>query len=135
MNKSKLFAILFYLALIGMVFIGYSCAANHHVTYFEQGSIDNNDEYYKNVSNHFIKIGNNKTAEEIKQYTAAIFIASIPPVLEVYEETELMGKTNLGLLYFKPGNHKLVIKSSKENWTEDITLIIGRNKSILFKKR
>jgi hypothetical protein len=138
MKVSNLLAGLLLAVSIGIAFTCISCAAGKaagkHSLYYENESIDNNQEYFNTVTKHFTEIGNPKSPEEIKNFVAAIFIASLPPVVEVYEGNDYTGKTNVGLLYFKPGTHKLQFRSSKGNWEEEITLKSGRNGSIMAKK-
>lgn len=52
-------------------------------------------------------------------YTAQIFIASLPPVADVYMDGEYVGKTNITKMNVKPGAHKMkFVKNAKAREVE-----------------
>ena len=52
-------------------------------------------------------------------YTAQIFIASLPPVADVYMDGEYVGKTNISKMNVKPGAHKMkFVKGGKAREVE-----------------
>jgi len=104
------------------------------VTYYIPDSSADNEIYFNNVAKHFQEIGKPREKSEAMQLTAAVFIASLPPVAEVYENSEYVGKTNVSLLYFKPGTHTLVFKYGSDEWKDEVTLASGRNRSIFTQK-
>lgn len=92
--------------------------------------IEYNQAYFDDVKAHFDKIGSTISAEESMNYKASVFIATVPPVSDVYDDSLYMGKSN-GVLYFKPGNkHIQCIKGSKKV-EEDIIILEGKNGSLL----
>ncbi len=52
-------------------------------------------------------------------YTAQIFIASLPPVADVYMDGEYVGKTNISKMNVKPGAHNMkFVKGGKAREVE-----------------
>jgi hypothetical protein len=84
------------------------------------------------VHKHFSSNNINIPIEEEKEYTASIFIASLPPVCDVYIDSIFMGKSNYEL-YFKPGTINITLK--KKNLSLNVTLIVneGINQSKFIK--
>lgn len=60
---------------------------------------------------------------------ASIFIASIPPVADVYLNGKLIGKTNVSELKLPSGTHTLRFVKGPKEITKDITVQSGKNPS------
>jgi phosphatidate phosphatase PAH1 len=73
--------------------------------------------------------------DEVKNYTASIFIASIPPIAKVYMDGIFIGKTNLSKLRVKPGTHKMRFEVNGDSREIEMTFEKGDNRSELVKIR
>jgi hypothetical protein len=100
-------------------------------TYYESTDSAGVVKYYANVKDHFKELGYNVDDRELKEYTSAVFIASIPPVAQVFLNGKLIGRTNLELLYFKPGTHLITMRKGNAEWKETITVHSGKNPSMM----
>jgi hypothetical protein len=100
--------------------------------YFTAGSAKEQQAYFERVKGHFQQIGRPLSNEEVKQHTAAIFIATIPPAVDVYDDTTYMGKTN-GQLYFTPGKHRVILRNGDQQRSKVIDFAEGKNLSVVVK--
>lgn len=66
---------------------------------------------------------------EQEGYTAKIFIASIPPVADVYMDGEYVGKTNVTRLNVKPGTHRMKFVKDRKAREVEMDFTEGINKS------
>jgi hypothetical protein len=101
--------------------------------YFTAGSQKEQKAYFEKVKGHFEQIGRPLNEEQVKQHTASIYIATIPPAADVYDDTTYMGKTNSGQLYFTPGKHKVVLKKGDQQKSKVLEFSEGNNLSIVVK--
>jgi hypothetical protein len=60
---------------------------------------------------------------------ASIFIASIPPVADVYLDGKLIGKTNVSELKLPSGTHVLKFVKGAKEVTKEVTVQSGKNPS------
>jgi hypothetical protein len=60
---------------------------------------------------------------------ASIFIASIPPVADVYLDGKLVGKTNVAEISLPAGTHTLRFVKGAKEMTKSVTLKAGKNPS------
>lgn len=100
-----------------------------NTNYYWDNSIDNNVSYFKKVSEHFGEIGYNIDEENLVEYKSAIFFASIPPVADIYADTIYLGKTNLDVIYYKPGIFTLRFVKGKKEKIQSVVLLKGPNRS------
>ncbi len=63
--------------------------------------------------------------------SSRIFIASIPPVADVYMDGELIGKTNVAALSVKPGTHLMRFEKNGKVVEKTMTFKLGNNPSML----
>jgi hypothetical protein len=109
-----------------VVFIG--CAGTGHRPP-RADKIEYNQAYFDEVKAHFDKNGTSISAEELMDYKASVFIATVPPVADVYDDSLYMGKSN-SVLYFKPGNRHIKCIKGNKKVEEDIILLEGKNGSL-----
>ena len=112
---------------------GSSATTAEKTKYFTADSKKDQQAYFEKVKGHFQQIGRPLGEDDVKQYTAAIFIATIPPAADVYDDTTYMGKTNSGQLYFTPGKHKVVLKKGDQQKSKVLEFSEGKNLSIVVK--
>jgi hypothetical protein len=62
-------------------------------------------------------------------YMAQIFIASLPPVADVYMDGEYVGKTNITKMNVKPGAHKMKFVKDGKAREAGMTFKEGPNRS------
>ena len=62
-------------------------------------------------------------------YTSQIFIASLPPVADVYMDGEYVGKTNITKMNVKPGAHKMKFVKDGKARDVEMTFKEGLNRS------
>jgi hypothetical protein len=60
-----------------------------------------------------------------------IFIASIPPVADVYADGNLVGKTNVAEINLTPGKHEMSFRKDSLSYDTVLTLLPGKNPSIM----
>jgi hypothetical protein len=101
--------------------------------YFTVSSENEQTIYFEKVKKHFQEIGRQISESEVRQYTASIFILSVPPAAEVFDEGSFVGKTNASQLYFKPGRHQITIKKGDRENQKELELVEGKNLSIVVK--
>lgn len=101
--------------------------------YFIAGSEKDQKAYFEKVKEHFQEIGRPLNEEQVKQHTASIFIVTIPPAADVFDDTTYMGKTNNGQLYFTPGKHRITLKKGDQQKSNVVELAEGQNRSIVVK--
>jgi anti-anti-sigma factor len=63
--------------------------------------------------------------------SATVFIASIPPVADVYMDGKLIGKTNISKLNVQAGSHNMRFVKGTQEVTKDMTFKAGDNPSQL----
>ena len=112
---------------------GSSATTTENVKYFSAGSEKQQQAYFEKVKEHFQQIGRPLNDEEVKQFTASIFIITFPPMADVFDDTIYMGKTNTGQLYFTPGKHKVVLKKGDQQKSKVLDFAEGNNLSIVVK--
>jgi hypothetical protein len=94
-----------------------------------------NQEYYNEVRAHFEKLGIKMNEEELIRFKTRIFIVTVPPICEIYDDGLFIGKSNVDNLYFKPG--KRILKLRKDNITKEfkVEFLEGANlRLVLFLK-
>ena len=101
--------------------------------YYTASSEQDRTIYFEKVKKHFQELGRQIDENELHQYTASIFILSVPPAVEVYDNGNYMGKTNASQLYFKPGKREIVFKKGDQENKKEIELVEGKNLSIVVK--
>jgi len=101
------------------------------IPYYEQNSPDNNTVYFNNVRDHFEKIGRQLEHDEELEYKSAVFISSLPPIADVYLDGIHVGKTNVEILYVKPGKHVVAFKKGEYENSFEFTFLEGPNPSQL----
>jgi hypothetical protein len=112
---------------------GSSAMAAENGKYFNADSKKDQQAYFDKVKGHFQQIGRSLGDDEVKRYTASIFIATIPPAADVYDDTTYVGKANNGQLYFTPGKHRVVLKKDGQQKSNVIDLTEGKNLSVVVK--
>lgn len=112
---------------------GSSAKTAENGKYYSAGSGKEQQAYFEKVKEHFLQIGRPLKEDEVKQYTAAIFIVTIPPAADVFDDTAYMGKTNSGQLYFTPGKHKVVLKKGDQEKSNVLDFSEGKNLSVVVK--
>jgi hypothetical protein len=101
--------------------------------YFSADSKKDQQAYFDKVKVHFQQIGRPLGDDEVKRYTASIFIATIPPAADVYDDTTYMGKANSGQLYFIPGKRRVVLKKGQQQKSNVLDFTEGQNLSVVVK--
>jgi len=112
---------------------GSSATSAENGKYFTADSKKDQQAYFEKVRGHFQQIGRPLNDNDVKQYTAAIFIVTIPPAADVYDDTTYMGKTNSGQLYFTPGKHRVVLRKGDQQKSKVLDFSEGKNLSIVVK--
>lgn len=69
--------------------------------------------------------------EEIEK--ASIFIASIPPVADIYADDILIGRTNVALIELTSGTHNMSFKKDSLKYDTLMTLKPGKNPSVMIR--
>lgn len=67
--------------------------------------------------------------------SSKIFIASIPPVADVYMNGKLIGKTNVAALSVEPGTHLMRFEKNGKVVEKTMTFKVGNNPSMLVRLR
>jgi hypothetical protein len=98
--------------------------------YFDPASPDRNEGYFANVKDHFARLGENLSDDELHEYTAMRHITSAPPNADVYVGTLYMGRTNRGDLYFKPGQYVVDFGTDNGHWTMILNFVDGNNAAL-----
>ena len=101
--------------------------------YFNAASEKDQAAYFEKVKGHFQQIGRPLNDDQVRQHTASIYIVTIPPAADVYDDTTYMGKTNTGQLYFTPGKHKVVLRKGDQQKSNVLDFTEGKNLSIVVK--
>jgi len=101
--------------------------------YFTAGSEKDQQAYFEKVKGHFQQIGRPLNDDQVRQHTASIFIVTIPPSADVYDDTTYMGKANSGQLYFTPGKHRVVLRKGAQQKSNVLNFAEGKNLSIVVK--
>jgi hypothetical protein len=112
---------------------GSSATTTENGKYFIAGSEKQQQAYFEKVKEHFQQIGRPINDDEVKQFTASIFIISVPAAADVYDDTTFMGKTNSGQLYFTPGKHRVVLRKGDQQKSKVLDFAEGKNLSIVVK--
>lgn len=112
---------------------GSQTTAQEKGKYYTASSEKEQTIYFEKVRKHFQEIGRQVSESEVRQYTASIFILSVPPAAEVFEDGTFMGRTNASQLYFKPGKHQITLKKGDQENRKDLDLVEGKNLSIVVK--
>jgi hypothetical protein len=117
-------------------FLLLSCAStsstNKSLLYFIPGDNVNNDQYFASVQEYFTSNGINIPSENVKEYTASIFIGTLPPQCDVYVDNIYMGKTSHEL-YLKPGTISITFKKRNLSKTFTLELQEGKNQGKFYK--
>jgi len=111
---------------------GSSATTAENGKYFIAGSEKQQQAYFEKVKEHFQQIGRPLNDDEVKRHTASIFILTVPPMADVYDDTTFMGKTN-GQLYFTPGKHRVVLRKGGQQKSKVLDFAEGKNLSIVVK--
>ena len=121
-----------YFYLICSLFI-LSCAApSKQLLHFTPGEDVNNDKYFTMVNKYYKSININIPEQELKEYTADIYMASLPPLCDVYVDSLYIGKS-CQIFYLKPGPNNLTFKKNNLILNRTITLQEGTNQGKFFK--
>jgi len=110
-----------------------NCAITSTNTRYIPGDPINNEKYFGLVHEHFVKIGQKLSSEEELKYTGRIFFASLPPICEIYADSQFVGKSNIGLIYLKPGKNKFIFKKGSLSFSGEIVIKEGDNPSLMVK--
>jgi hypothetical protein len=100
--------------------------------YFNAASEKEQAAYFEKVKGHFQQIGRPLNDDQVRQHTASIFIVTIPPAADVYDDTIYMGKAN-GQLYFTPGKHRVILRKGDQQKSNVLDFTEGKNLSIVVK--
>jgi hypothetical protein len=111
---------------------GSSANTAQNCKYYNAASEKEQAAYFEKVKGHFQQIGRPLNDDQVRQHTASIFIVTIPPAAEVYDDTTYMGKAN-GQLYFTPGKHKIVLRKGAQQKSNVVDFSEGKNLSIVVK--
>lgn len=113
---------------------GRSCGEDESGKFFNAASEKDQAAYFERVRGHFQQIGRAMNDDQVKQHTAAVFILTVPPTADVYDDSgNFMGKTNGSQLYFTPGKHQLVFKKGAQESKKEVEFTPGKNMSIVVK--
>jgi hypothetical protein len=112
---------------------GSSAATAEKGSYFNAGSEKDQQAYFEKVKSHFQQIGLQLNDDQVRQRTASIYIVTIPPSADVYDDTTFMGKSNSGQLYFTPGKHRVVLRKGDQQKSAVLDFAEGKNLSIVVK--
>lgn len=110
-----------------LVILFLSCATS--IQYVKN---ENNVKYFQKVSMHFNNLGITLDENELHTYTSSIFIGTIPNECEVYCDSILIGNTNLGNIYLKPGTYTLTFKKWHQEAIRKLQLVEGDNEPIFY---
>jgi hypothetical protein len=95
--------------------------------------LDYSPEYFARAKAHFEKNGIKMSDENIQEFRSTVFIATIPPVCDIYDDSLYIGKSNIEKLYFKPGKRNIKLVKGDQKDIEVIELFEGDNSSYFFK--
>lgn len=112
---------------------GSSTNTTQDVKYYNAASEKEQAAYFEKVKGHFQQIGRPLNDDQVRQHTASIFIVTIPPSADVYDDTAYMGKSNNGQLYFTPGKHRVVLRKGAQQKSNVVDFSEGKNLSIVVK--
>jgi hypothetical protein len=71
--------------------------------------------------------------ETIQEFKSTVFIATIPPVCDIYDDSLYIGKSNIEKLYFRPGKRTIKLVKGEQKGEGEIELFEGDNSSYFFK--
>jgi hypothetical protein len=107
--------------LIGLVvFFFLSCATTRHPVELTESSSSKQAQTNSDV-----------VPDSTKNFTATIFIASIPPIAKVYMDGVFIGKTNIEKLKVQPGKHHMRFVVNGDAIERDMEFEQGNNRSKL----